>query len=81
MKAIIEFNLDDADDRQSYEMHNKAKEMAYILWQLMTNKKKELQYKLEEHPKYSSFDVLDMVFMEIELMLDEENIDIDLLIS
>ncbi len=81
MKAIIEFNLDDADDRQAYETHNKAKDMAFLLWELMTNKKKELEYKLEAHPKYSSFDVLDMVFEEIGLMLQDENIDIDKLIS
>lgn len=81
MKAIIEFNLNDADDMQAYEIHNKAKDMAYILWQLMTNKKKELEYKLEEHPKFSSFDVLDMVFEEIGLMLQDENIDIYKLIS
>lgn len=81
MKAILEFNLDDHDDRESYERMNKSKEMAYVLWQLITNKKKELEYKLEEHPKFSSYDVLDMVFEEIGLMLQDEGIDIDKLIS
>jgi hypothetical protein len=81
MKAILEFNLDDHDDRESYERINKSKEMAYVLWQLITNKKKELEYKLEEHPKFSSYDVLDMVFEEIGLMLQDEGIDIDKLIS
>jgi len=81
MKAIIEFNLDNADDRQAYETHNRAKDMAHILWQLMTNTKKEIEYKLEAHPKYSSFDVLDMVFEEIAMMLQDENIDIDKLTS
>jgi len=81
MKAILEFNLDDHDDRESYERINKSKEMAYVLWQLITNKKKDLEYKLEEHPKFSSYDVLDMVFEEIGLMLQDEGIDIDKLIS
>lgn len=81
MKAILEFNLDDHDDRESYERMNKSKEMAYVLWQLITNKKKDLEYKLEEHPKFSSYDVLDMVFEEIGLMLQDEGIDIDKLIS
>ncbi len=54
MKAILEFNLDDHDDRESYERIN---------------------------PKFSSYDVLDMVFEEIGLMLQDEGIDIDKLIS
>lgn len=81
MKAIIEFNLDDPDDRQSYEIANKSKDMAFVLWQLVTNKKKELEYKLESYKTFGKYETLDMVFEEIEMMLQEENIDVDKLIS
>lgn len=81
MKAIIEFNLDDHDDRESYERINKSKEMAYVLWQLMTNKKKELEHKIECYTTFSSYETLDLVFEEIAMMLQEEGIDIDKLIS
>ncbi|MFN7583896.1 MAG: hypothetical protein ACK5P0_00900 [bacterium] len=81
MKAIIEFNLDDPDDRQSYEMVNKSKDMAFVLWQLVTNKKKELEYKLESYKTFGKYETLDMVFEEIAMMLQEENIDVDKLIS
>jgi hypothetical protein len=81
MKAIIEFNLDDADDRNSYEVHNKAKDMAYILWNLMTNKRTELENRLEHHKKYDKFKTLNLVFEEISEMLEEENINIHKLVQ
>jgi hypothetical protein len=80
MKAIIEFNLEDADDRQAYETHNKAQAMADLLWELVTNKKKELEYKLESYKTFGKYETLDLVFQEIAMMLQEENIDIDKLI-
>jgi len=76
MKAIIEFNLEDPDDRNSYEVHNKSKDMAFLLWNLMTNKKSELENRLEHYKKYDKFQTLDLVFQEIAEMLEEENIDI-----
>lgn len=81
MKAIIEFNLDDPDDRNAYEIHNKSKDMAFLLWHLMTNKKKELEYKLEAYKTFDKYETLDLVFEEIAMMLQEENIDIDKLTS
>lgn len=81
MKAIIEFNLDDPDDRQSYEIANKSKDMAFVLWHLVTNKKKELEYKLELYKTFGKYETLDLIFQEIAMMLQEENIDVDKLIS
>lgn len=81
MKAIIEFNLDDPDDRQSYEIHNKAKDLAFLVWHLMTNKKKEIEYKLQGYTTYSRYDALDLVFEEIGTMLEEEGINIDKLVQ
>jgi len=81
MKAIIEFNLDDPDDRKSYEIANKSKDMAFLIWHLVTNKKKELEYKLESYKTFGKYETLDLVFKEIAMMLQEENIDVDKLIS
>ena len=81
MKAIIEFNLDDPDDRQSYEIHNKAKDLAFLVWHLMTNKKKEIEYKLESYKTFGKYETLDLVFEEIGKMLEEDNIDIDRLVQ
>lgn len=81
MKAIIEFNLDDPDDRHSYEIHNRSKDLAFLIWQLMTNKKKEIQYKLECYTTYNRYDALDLVFEEIGTMLEEEGINIDKLVQ
>ena len=81
MKAIIEYNLDDPDDRHSYEIHNRSKDLAFLIWQLMTNKKKEIQYKLEGYTTYNRYDALDLVFEEIWTMLEEEGINIDKLVQ
>lgn len=81
MKAIIEFNLDNPDDRHSYEIHNKSKDLAFLIWQLMTNKKKEIEYKLESYKTYGKYETLDLVFEEIGTMLEEEGINIDKLVQ
>lgn len=81
MKAIIEYNLDDPDDRHSYDIHNRSKDLAFLIWQLMTNKKKEIEYKLEVNKNYTRYDALDLVFEEIGTMLEEEGINIDKLVQ
>lgn len=81
MKAIIEYNLDDPDDRQSYEIHNRSKDLAFLIWQLMTNKKKEIEYKLESYKTFGKYETLDLVFEEIGTMLEEEGINIDKLVQ
>lgn len=35
MKATIEFDLDNADDLNSYELHNKSLDMGLLLWKIL----------------------------------------------
>lgn len=77
MKATIEYNLDDADDKRNYYLHNKAEDMSVFIWQLAYNTKKELQYDIEAKGKMSNYDTLDMVFEKIGEMLNEYDINVD----
>ena len=43
MKAILEFNLDDADDIRSHDRCVKAEDMALILWEIQFNIRKRLE--------------------------------------
>lgn len=42
MKATIEFDLNDPDERGSFELYNKSLDMGLLIWELVHNKKKEL---------------------------------------
>ena len=77
MKATIEFNLDDADDKRDYYLHNKAEDMAMLIWQLVHNTKKELEYDIEAKGKMSNYETLDMLFEKIGEMLIEYDINPD----
>ena len=77
MKATIEYNLDDADDKHEYYLHNKADDMAMFIWELASNTKKGLEYDIEAKGKMSNYDTLDMVFEKIGEMLSEYDINID----
>lgn len=48
MKAIIEFNLDDPEDKQSYKLHNKASD----LWRTLDELSQWIRqkYKYEDAP-------------------------------
>jgi len=77
MKATIEYNLDDADDKHEYYLHNKADDMAMFIWELASNAKKGLEYDIEAKGKMSNYDTLDMVFEKIHEMLNEYDINVD----
>lgn len=72
MKATIEFDLNDPDDRNSYDLNNKALDMGLLLWELVHNKRKELEQI--EDPVASLYNWL---WSELE----ERGINIDTLIK
>jgi len=42
VKAILEFNLDDPNDHEVYRRHNKANDMASVLWDLCYHSRGEI---------------------------------------
>jgi hypothetical protein len=62
MKAILEFDLNDADDQMAHLRCVKATELALVLWEFYYNTKKGIAYKMQDNPKLDGYDVLDLVF-------------------
>jgi len=85
MKAILEYNLDDADDKMAHLRAVKTLDMAIALWEIMHNLKKNMMYKVEhavENDKnMTPFDAVDMTFDLIWDTVKEEGIIIDELIN
>lgn len=76
-KVVIEFNLDNADDKREYYQYNKSEDMAMFIWQLAYNTKKELEYDIETKGKMSNYDTLDMLFEKIGQMLTDYDINVN----
>jgi hypothetical protein len=74
MKAIVEFNLEDADDTRSHLRCIKALDMACVLWEIR-NMRKELEW-MEEQGELSSETVMDKLLEHF----DNHNINADELI-
>ena len=85
MKAILEYNLDDADDKMAHLRAVKSLDMAMALWEILYNLKKNMMYKVEhavENDKnMTPFDAVDMTFDLIWDTVKEEGIIIDELIN
>lgn len=84
-KAIIEYDLNDADDAYSHKRAIKSLDMSLALWEITYNTKKSIGYTLEgldmKGEEISNFEVLEMVFDRIREVLSNHNIDLDDLIE
>jgi hypothetical protein len=80
MKAILEFDLNDPDDRLEHMRAIKSFDMAIALYEIQLNSYKELE-RLIEHQNLSAIDTLDKVFERINEVLDKHGIKIDDLIN
>jgi hypothetical protein len=77
MKAILEFNLDEPDDRISHNQCVKANDMAGVLWELVYNTKKKLEWELDANDKLDRYEGLEMVYKRIYELLEEHDVNID----
>ena len=80
MKAELHFNLDDAEDSMAHTRCIKATDMALVLWELIHNSKKTLEWAMESD-SINRYDALDMVFERISELLEEYDININKLIN
>jgi hypothetical protein len=85
MKATLDFDLNDPDDRRDHKRCVKASDMASALWEFARNSKKTLISQVEECLKvdktFSHYDVLDLVFNIFDEICNEEDINIDNLVE
>lgn len=78
MKAILEFNL--PEEQKDFNRCNKATDMAIVLFELVSNKKKRLENRVLEGGM-DGYDTLELVFNEIGDLLDRYGLIIDDLIE
>ena len=80
MIAELHFNLDDAEDSMAHTRCIKATDMALVLWELVHNSKKTLEWAMESDT-INRYDALDMVYKRIGELLEEHDVNIDKLIN
>jgi hypothetical protein len=84
-KAILEFDLNEPDDRMAHIRAVKSLDMASFIFELTLNTKKQLEHELASYEfkniELKDYEVLNMVFKKIYELADEHGINIDDLIN
>jgi hypothetical protein len=78
MKAKLEFDLDDFDDRMAHLRCVKSTDMASILFEMTMNARKRITMGSEYGEEY--YKGVDDVFNKFRELMEEHNINIDELI-
>jgi len=74
MKAILEFNLDEPDDRMAHLRCIKSTDMAIVLFDIIYNLRKEIE-------NIDTDEKLDLFYDKLNAIMEEQGINIDELIS
>jgi hypothetical protein len=81
MKATLEFDLDNLDDRMAHLRCVKSTDMAIVLWEIVTNLEKRVRFEVENFEADSDpSDGVYASFRRIRELLDENGIVVDDLI-
>ena len=79
-EAILKFDLNDPDDRMAHLRAVKSLDMALVLWDIVHNTKKGLEWSMEGK-EIDKYDALELVYKKIHEILNEHNIITDELIN
>jgi hypothetical protein len=72
----MKYTFKTKDDTEA-ERIMKASGMASVLWEMMYNARRSVEYKIEEMDDPSAFDAIDLVFDHFRDLCDENDIVID----
>jgi hypothetical protein len=72
MKGILEFDLNDFDDRMAHERCVKSTDMALVLWEIMTNSYRGLTNGYDEDDSYHKG--VDAVYEKLRELMEEHDI-------
>jgi len=72
-KAILEYDLNDHDDKKAHLRAVKSLDMALALWDILHNTKKGLEWSLEGK-EVDKYDALELVYEKIYSIIDEHGI-------
>jgi hypothetical protein len=78
-KAILEFDLNEVDDKYAHKRAVKSLDLALALWEITHNTKKSLKWSMEGK-EIDKYDAIEIVFEKIFEIISEHNIDLDDLI-
>jgi hypothetical protein len=82
MKAILEFDLDNRDDRMAHLRCVKSEDMAWVLFEIMSNLRKKVEFEVESFEADSTpSDGVYAAFRRIHELCDSKGIIIDDLID
>jgi hypothetical protein len=79
-KAILEYDLNDPEDAQAHLRAVKSLDMALVLWELVYNTKKGMEYEVEFN-KLDAYSIIDKVFEKLHDELRDHGINLDELVS
>lgn len=80
MKATLEFDLDDADDRMAHLRCTKALDMAIVLHEILWNTRKTFEYKIDGGEIKTPEELLEKIMEKLWDDAKEQGIIIDELI-
>lgn len=83
MKATLEFDLDNLDDREAHLRAIKATEMAIFIWDFVYNGMRAIEHEVENHPdNYKDpYEMIELFRKTIMEELEDKNININELVS
>ncbi len=82
MKATLEFDMNNMDDKLSHMRAVKSLDMACVLFEIQNNLRKKCDRILEGmDDNLDKYDTLNVIFTEIFTLMDEHNINTDELID
>jgi len=85
MKAILEYDLNDSDDRMAHLRAVKSTDMALALWQILYNTRKEMLYGIEakemKGEEISAYAAIELYREKLGEIAEEYGINVDELIQ
>ena len=79
-KAVLEYDLNDADDEMAHLRAVKALDMALVLWELCHNTKKGIHHQIEFQEIKDPYEAVDKVFEKLYEEMNDRGINLDQLI-
>ena len=81
MKAVIEFDLTDTEDKYRFKRCGKSLEMAIVIFEFLYNIHKRVERELDADEDIGRYATLELVYTKFRELLEEQHIDIDDLIE
>ena len=84
-KAILEYDLNDHDDKMAHLRAIKSTDLALVIWEFEMNLRKKLERELEskelKNEEVDNYDVIDTCMQNVIRTIRNHNIDIEALIN